>query len=302
MNRSHSLDRLWAAVIVFHPNLERLRRAVQVIAPQVQRVLILDNTPNMTGLAALCAELGVAYMPMHENLGTGYAMNRAWEQVIAENADGLICFDQDSDCGATLIAALRQSWDLLTQKGADPGAIGPVWRDQRSGKMMTTLTPNSWLRKPVNQAPQTEVDHLITSGCLIPREVFQAVGPFKEAFFLDCVDTEWSLRARSKGYRLFVAKDAELSHTIGEELISLGAHSLMVHAPWRTHLMVRNHILLWRSPWLGLRWKIRDAGWVLIRALALVLLAPEKGGRMKAIFQAIWDGLKGKSGKVRPIM
>jgi rhamnosyltransferase len=48
-----------------------------------------------------------------------------------------------------------------------------------------------------------EVDHVIASGCLIPATALQAVGWMREDFFIDWVDTEWCLRARDRGYRIY---------------------------------------------------------------------------------------------------
>lgn len=297
MSHSHALERLWAAAIVYQPNLNALATTLAALTPQVQAVVVVDNTPNASGLERLCRECGVRYLAMQDNSGTGAAMNRVWSLVNEQHADGLVCFDQDSTCGPGLVERLRANWNALHSAGQCPGAVGPIWRDQRNGTLMTTLTPRGWTRRPVDRAATTEVDHLITSGCLIPRTVFEHVGPYNEDFFLDCVDIEWSLRARDRGYRLFVVRAAELGHTIGDGVVHLGGKSLMVHSPIRTYLMVRNHVALWKTPWISNAWRLRDMAWVFARSGALLVLAPQKTNRLAAIFRGLWHGMIGKTGR-----
>lgn len=291
MDHPREFECLWAAVVVYRPDLKALAITVDRLTPQVQTVLIVDNTPHTEGLESLCRQLSMRYLAMRENGGTGAAMNRVWELMRSERVDGLICFDQDSECDSSIVMTLIAAWNQLEATGRRLGAVGPVWRDRRNQKLMTTLAPKGWFRRPVNLTPSTEVDHLITSGCLIPRAVFEEVGPYNEAFFLDCVDIEWCLRARARGYQLFVVRDAELGHAIGEQVLKVGVASLMVHSPQRTYLMVRNHVALWKMPWLPVNWKLRDIVWVGIRSAALLSLAPQKKARLMAIAQGVWHGL-----------
>jgi len=61
-----------------------------------------------------------------------------------------------------------------------------------------------------------ECDFLLSSGSLVPLDVIDKVGGMEEELFIDQVDTEWCLRARSMGYRVFGAFGAILEHRLGE--------------------------------------------------------------------------------------
>ncbi|HUG06418.1 MAG TPA: glycosyltransferase family 2 protein [Candidatus Limnocylindria bacterium] len=60
--------------------------------------------------------------------------------------------------------------------------------------------------------PPADVDSL-TGACLMFRRVaYREVGPFDERFFLYCEDVDWSLRARSAGWRLVFVPDVHVVH------------------------------------------------------------------------------------------
>ena len=50
--------------------------------------------------------------------------------------------------------------------------------------------------------------YLTGRACLIPVEAFRQVGLYDEAHFLNCGDTELPVRARKRGYDLFICYDA----------------------------------------------------------------------------------------------
>jgi hypothetical protein len=120
------------------------------------------------------------------------------------------------------------------------------------------IAPAAWRRRrPDPDAVEAlEVDHLITSGCLVHRRTYEMTGPFDEGLFLDYVDIEWSLRARARGFHFFVTRKARMAHRIGDSVISILGRSLWVHQPQRQYLLVRNHLLLWRRPFIPLSWTV----------------------------------------------
>jgi len=289
---------VWASVICYQSNLKELEKLCECLSNQVERVLVLDND-NQSELCALASER-IRVIPMLSNLGTAGAMNIAWQQAISENVDFMVCFDQDSAVDHDLVRALLSSWRRLEQGGARIGALGPAWTDPRTGYALKALTPTKWRRRRVDAsaAPATEVDHLITSGCLISTRVIQDIGLFNTDLFLDYVDIEWSLRARHHGFRFYVTREAKMDHRIGERVLSVMGRSLWVHHPNRHYFLVRNHILLWRLRHISLPWKIRDGMQVMIKIFLLVLLASPRLTRMGWAVRGIWDGLRGRTGPI----
>lgn len=57
--------------------------------------------------------------------------------------------------------------------------------------------------------------HLYTYACLIPREAWQRIGPYDENFYVGFDDTDFSWRARLKGYALGICLNAQVWHFSG---------------------------------------------------------------------------------------
>ena len=71
----------------------------------------------------------------------------------------------------------------------------------------------------------------------------------EEALFIDQVDTEWCLRARSMGYRVFGACGAILEHRLGEAYYRIWFgrwRQLPRHKPFRYYLRLTQFPA---SPW-----------------------------------------------------
>ena len=51
---------------------------------------------------------------------------------------------------------------------------------------------------------------------VIARRTFEAVGPFREEFFIDCVDVDFFLRAARAGLMTVVGAGCEIEHELGE--------------------------------------------------------------------------------------
>lgn len=285
--------KVWACVVCYRASPAAVRRLVDALQPQVDQVLVMDNAADPSLAAALPG--GARYVAMPSNLGTAGALNRGWAMALAEGADALVSFDQDSVPGNGMVPRLR---DALARSGGKVAAVGPAKIDPRNGRPHRLLKPIRFLRHstlPAGEAP-VEVDHLISSGCLIPAAAFRAVGPYDEALFLDYTDMDWCVRARTAGFTHFCVPTATLSHTIGDEVVDLGARTLPLHTPLRTYLVVRNHLLLWRKPAVPRLWLLSDALQVMKKVAGLLVLAPQRAQRLRAVGRGIAHGLRGRGG------
>jgi rhamnosyltransferase len=287
---------VWACIVCWRASAADIRARVDAIAPQVGRVVVVDNAADPAVRDALPA--GVAYLPMASNVGTAGAVNHAWALAAREGAEGLLTLDQDSTPEPDMVARLVEGLRRLQSQGVRVGAVGPMKVDPRNRRPGRLLKPVRFLRhfETDTSQPVVEVDHLIASGCLMPASALRAVGGFDEALFLDYVDIDWCLRARAQGLRHFCVTGARLSHTIGDQVVDVGSRTLSLHAPLRTYLVVRNHLLLWRKPAIRRLWLASDGLQVIKKALGLLLLAPRKAQRLRAIGRGLADGLQGRGG------
>ena len=289
---------MWACIVCYRVRADALAPLLRLLRPQVARILLIDNSPDFSRGIARLADECLTYVPMSANLGTAGALNEAWRLALAGQAGAMISFDQDSLPAPDLVACLMTTWNQLVSQGEPVAAVGPSMIDPRNGKPTRVLLPVTCrrLHQPPTGTDPIEADHLISSGSLVTRETFLAVGPFLEGLFLDYVDIEWSLRARSKGFKSFVQPASIMVHTIGDDIIEFAGRVVAVHTPQRTYLLIRNHMLLWRLSSTNLCWLLRDLVQITIKLLLLLLLRPAGLQRLKWVIKGGWHGLLGRDG------
>lgn len=285
-------------MVCFRTNAGAISRLVELLQPQVDHVILSDNSPDAASGLARLASASLTYLPMDANLGTAGALNHAWRHALAQGATHVVSFDQDSEPAGDLVAALMSAM-VAGLPGRRPlAAVGPVWHDARTGQPLRILRPVGFTRRhaPPPRAGLVEVDHLISSGCLMPARVHEDIGPFDESLFLDYVDIEWSLRARSRGYALAVCAAASMKHAIGDDVRRIAGRQLAIHRPERSYLLARNHLLLWRRPNVRLPWLLWDMLLVVGKLVGSLILAPSRRERATWILRGVVDGLKQRTG------
>jgi len=278
-----------AVLVGYRPDVPLLKRAIDATAQMVSEVIVVKNdcdawANDLKGLITL-------YEP-GDNIGLAAAYNLAAEHARREGATHLLLLDQDS------VPAPGMVEQLLREYGRPEkiAAVGPVWRDPRTGKL-GSLTVRFGSRHVPQPGEVVEVSFLISSGSLISLSAFSDIGPFDDNLFIEHVDTDWSLRARAKGYRLYGVADAILEHTIGEGVIAASGRTAYRYPPERTYYLTRNSIRLWRRPYATWRWRLFDA-WRLLRLLALYLVvSPARGERIRSIAQGMRDAFRPEIGK-----
>ena len=122
-----------------------------------------------------------------------------------------------------------------------------------------------------------------------------------DRLFIDHVDNEWFLRAKSLGYDAYGICTAIMEHTLGEDSKTFwlfGERRMILHKPFRYYYMFRNSILLYRRSYIPLKWKYTDFI-SRIRVLIILLLITNKRIEcVKYITQGVIDGLRGKAGAI----
>jgi rhamnosyltransferase len=100
--------------------------------------------------------------------------------------------------------------------------------------------------------PWTEVASVITSGTLLSIPAFNRVRPFRDEFFVDCVDLDYCLRARADGFIILRSSKKLMEHQIGNvtmrSILSFRAGTSN-HAMIRRYYLARNLTTLMREYW-----------------------------------------------------
>ena len=79
-----------------------------------------------------------------------------------------------------------------------------------------SLSKHFYEGKCFDRLPLTlEPDYLVGASMFAPFSLLDDVGYMDENFFLYCEDIDWSIRAKTKGYRLIVTSKSCIFHTLG---------------------------------------------------------------------------------------
>lgn len=250
-----------AVIVSYHPD-ERLFRGMEALAPQVGRIIIVDNdsgdqmTEKLRALAD--ADAGRVRLVLNdENLGLAAAQNQGIQLALDEGAEWVLLLDDDSVPDVGMIDSLLTAY---SQHPASEriGLLAPRLYDlEGTLKARAYVSRHAFDYRRVTFGPGDVVDNVafaIASGSLVKAEVFQEIGLMREDFFIDYIDIEFALRMRQFGWGLVAVGDAELEHRLGEfqERRFLGRNlRFNSHSGFRRYHIYRNRIRVWRA--YGLR-------------------------------------------------
>lgn len=294
--------RVFAVVVAYQPESVQLLALLRALKSQVTGGIIVNNGCSLPIENDIVEKAGFAIRHLQSNTGMATALNVGFCWASACSAEFVITFDQDSEPAPDMVQRLLFGYHAMLAAGYRVGAVGPQQVDARTGRCAPFILPVVWSRRRVLPVigESIEVDHLITSGCMIPLAAWHEVGPFLERLFIDYVDVEWSLRSRYCGLNLFGVGGAYLSHTLGDEIKSWGQWSLPWHKPLRRYFMIRNGIYQLKLPYIPLSWKLFDAIQIAKRLLYFISTGRPRMLQARLLLQGIRDGWQGKLGPASP--
>ncbi|MEI8290831.1 MAG: glycosyltransferase family 2 protein [Verrucomicrobiota bacterium] len=283
-----------AVVVTYQPDVELVKNLRQLLV-QVPLVIVVDNgsTGSSVKVVAAAGELaGVQLIRNESNLGIATALNFGIRQALLAGYQWVATFDQDSSIPECFFTELFRAYYACPAPERTGMIVPGKW-----------LAPVSFRAEPASaqDALFTFVAAAMTSGSLIKAEMFETVGFYDDALFIDYVDADYCLRLRKKGFKILSATSVILAHELGtKQTRNLLGYSLCfrIHVAWRYYYIVRNRLVLYRRYFTTFpRWALRDARWLMLELGRIIFL--EKGRRQKlfAVFQGFRDGLRGKTGR-----
>lgn len=299
-----------AIVVLYHPEADRLHDLYRSIQPQVDAVWLIDNTPGSTGQQFPPLHSGelpwpVQYRPLGDNHGIAVAQNVGLREVLAQGYEQMLLLDQDSLLPDGTIRRLLEAQDRLLEQGRAVAAVGPVFVDRKTGLPGRTHR-HRWfrlqkLRVDLASAVPVETDWLIASGSLMRRSVLEQVGPMREELFIDAVDMEWGLRARSLGLQSFVVPNAPIAHSVGDSFAKLFGSSVILHGELRNYYITRNWLYLLQVRTMGARWRSGALPHLGKFLLAHLWLASDRGRMARVFGRALLDAAQARMGRYRGV-
>lgn len=297
--------RLLSVIVTYHPDVKRLVDVLTILSGKVDSVFVVDNGSSFSDESnvLLASFPNVSLISLFENTGIAFALNVGIQRARELNATHILLMDQDSLPRSDMISLMSAHLEVF--KGEEPvAAIGPRFIDVNNGAISQHVHFEALRigRIPCpEKTPYVPTDFLITSGSLIPLHVLDDVGPMDETLFIDHVDTEWCLRAKSKGYELLGDCEALMEHDLGEyrkRIWFFRWREVPVHKAFRYYYIFRNSVLLYRRKYIPWSWIRID----LIRLIQIfgftLLFGPDRLGKIAMMFRGVRDAFLGKTGKL----
>lgn len=302
-NAESAGPRVVAVVVTFCPNIPELLGLIRALHSQVAAVILVDNGSHGAVRALVDGKptAGIVLIETGDNLGVAAAQNLGIAMARKMDATHVALFDQDSLPSPDMINILLAAAERLERNGVRVACVGPRYVDPRQEN------PPPFIRiegvrlvrcRCEGERDVVSVDYLISSGSLIPVSALSEVGDMCEALFIDYVDIEWGLRAKSFGFRSYGVCAAKMVHSLGESPILVGPVTVPVHSPLRHFYLFRNSVWMWRRSRIPLNWKLVDAYRLPMKFVFYALFAKPRRAHVTMMLKGVWYGLAGRMGRL----
>lgn len=292
-------ERIGVVVSMFAPPAELVERAVRWSEQIGPVVAVDDGSPRKQALPVLRAldAAGIHVLVNRYNAGIAHSLN-AGVSWLREHHDPrwILTMDQDSDFGPDYG---KQAMEALAAVDC-PDQVGMICPESLDGVAVhRTEGPHG----------EREIFDPIQSGAFVRAAMIDRIGPLREDFFIDCVDSEFNARAREDGWLLLAGEGLDLHHSLGEArpMRLLGWHvripsrKLYVHshAPFRVYYMTRNSLVMARrfarsQP----RWVLRRVANEAVAHAVRFSYGPRRRANFLAFRRGFADGLRGRMGRI----
>ena len=297
-----------AIIVVFEAALEDLAKTLERLLPQVDLIILADNNVQAHHKNTTSALLDryqttqgkLVHLDIGYNSGVATALNLGVTQAKQQGCSHAVLFDQDSVPDPNMIAHLLAALDQLA--GQNPCVVGPAYQccNTRRHSFALQRSTFGWRRLSTYSALHPlSTEMLISSGSLFSLATYEHIGPFDESLFIDHIDTDWCLRARSLGIELFIIPKAQMSHNLGAYAQRIwwgGWRYLPIHSPPRLYFMFRNSLALYRRQHAYFGWILFDLR-RLVLVLSIHLLYHRSTAPLASASRGLWHGLLNKLSK-----
>ena len=278
-------ENIYAVIVTYNPCIISLQNAIDSLQQQCH-VVIVDNSENsFTGkkLVEGLSDKKCTVIVNSNNVGIAKAQNIGIIYAMQCNAIDILLLDDDSIPSSGLVENLitarlsKSSMSIITSRAV---SIDGVELNNARILCKDILTPCQYLN---------------SSGSLIPVLAFKIIGLFDESLFIDCVDYEWGWRAQSKGYSLYISRDAKIFHSLGEST----RFKIKIPSPIRHYYQHRNILfLIFKVAHTPMYWRTIQPIKMIIKDILILIIADQPVIRIKYMLFGIRDFLQGKYGRI----
>lgn len=198
--------RIIGIVILYYPNEALLVERIEKYIGPLTKLIIYNNTPNVkNGQYELLFnnkyyKYKLQFVGGNGNKGLREPINMAIQTTIAEEYDYLLTMDQDSKW---------ENFDTF---------IKYVQERTTHNDIIIPYIPNLYGMNWYDYNTEQYLHFFINSGTLYSRTALEQIGLMNELFFVEGIDTDYCIRANSKGILVKMCKNAILNQSLDDEI------------------------------------------------------------------------------------
>ncbi len=287
-----------SVIVTFHPELLKVSQLLIACQSFGNKVIVVDNgSENVEAVQEVCsAQERVSFISLGDNLGIATAQNIAISHLRDKEEDEIVIFfDQDSSIDSQYLAKVERQYNKLESVFGRQVILGPKFYNRVSKFEYPVIKLNKMgLRRklyPSDSLNPIEASCIISSGMTVRKSILDSVGGMEDSLFIDYVDTEWCLRARHLGNRIFVDPQLVMEHEIGSDNIQFLRWRLPVHSAQRRYFRIRNSFFLFKYFYIPRVVCVREVIFSVIHQIFLMFLTNEKGEHLRSLVRGLNDGL-----------
>ena len=226
-------SRVLAGIVLYNPEVDRLRDNIEAIRTQVDYVLLIDNgSSNKSYTGFIKGYDNLAIITNVKNQGIAYALNQICGYAHTHDFNWVLTLDQDSVATPRMVDTYKSIVD-------DTIGILGCWIHDRGYQI-----DESW----GIEHGTFETDWVITSAAFTNVKAWKDCGGFDNGMFIEWVDWEICESMRKVGYKIMKTYKTKLVHELGHNtrLVMVRHHQMQVmnHKPLRYYYSVRNRIYM----------------------------------------------------------
>jgi rhamnosyltransferase len=280
--------RICAGIILYNPNIKRLKKNINAVIPQADELILVDNaSDNIDEVQETFKNYRIVWIKNTENKGMSGALNQLTEYAANNDIEWLLTLDDDSVCGENMAAELLTAFPQYD----NIAVVSPRIIDRD-----ITVSANS-KEKPLPD--MEEINMCITAGSLTNVKAVIDAGGYDERLFIDHVDHDMCLRLKRQDYKIIKVNTAVIYQEFGKEAVRRRflwkTYTQRGYTPFRVYYQTRNSVYMIRKYGREFDSRPRYFYFYLIFAFtARLIYEPKRIKRLKAFITGYIAGLSMK--------
>lgn len=276
------IDKICAGIVLYNPNIERLKENVNALCTQVNKIVLVDNYSfNIDQISHIYKnEVNISIIKNNENKGIAFALNQIIDWADSNLFEWCLTMDQDSIPSTEMLGNMIKVTSNIPYSNI--GILLPVIADMNLTELNREKTEFSEVLNSTDA---------ITSGSLLNVNIAKEVGLFNEKYFIDYVDTEFQERILKHGYKMMRINSAILYHEVGH-MIEKNVCGFKVycsnHSAFRRYYQVRNR-LAFRKKYFGTLACFKEKCRLLLGTFKIIMFEEQKIKKILATLKGFKD-------------